>query len=125
MNLQKIITGLTALLLISCSSNSAQQMVPKKFKEPDNTAVFTTKFVIVDNKDITTVKHDEDDGAWEFFSDDNFDDFEKVAKLVGLGQIVKLDSSLLELADMPIGYFAHRKSEGDKWVIEKQSSAKK
>jgi hypothetical protein len=39
--------------------------------------------------------------------------------LVGLGQITKIDSTLFEIADMPIGYIAHRKHKGDKWVIEK------
>lgn len=99
--------------------DTSKQMTRKKFKEADNTAVFTTKFVITDNKEITEVHHDEDDGTWQFFSDDNFDDFSKVAKVVGLGQITKIDSTLFEIADMPTGYVAHRKYKGDKWVIEK------
>jgi hypothetical protein len=97
-----------------------KSMTQKKFKEPDNTAVFTTKFVITDNKEITEVHHDEDDGAWQFFSDDQFDDFSKVAKLIGLGQITKIDTTLFEIADMPTGYVAHRKYKGDKWIIEKK-----
>ena len=92
----------------------------KKFKEADNTAVFTTKFVIVDKKDITYVTHDKEDGAWQFFSDDHFDDFENVAKIVALGEIIKLDSTLLELADMPEGSSAHRKSKADKWTIQEK-----
>ncbi|MFT3747243.1 MAG: hypothetical protein QM768_02965 [Agriterribacter sp.] len=121
--------------LISCSNNTinndnsskpteqkpdtSKPMTQKKFKEADNTAIFTTKFVITDNKEITEVHHDEDDGVWQFFSDDNFDDFSKVAKVVGLGQITKIDSTLFEIADMPTGYIARRKYKGDKWVIEK------
>ena len=100
--------------------DTSRPMTQKKFKEADNTAVFTTKFVIVDNKEITEVHHDEDDGAWQFFSDDKFDDFSKVVKLVGLGQITKIDSTLFEIADMPTGYVAHRKYKGDKWIIEKK-----
>ncbi|CAN5402882.1 hypothetical protein BH11BAC3_BH11BAC3_07660 [soil metagenome] len=100
--------------------DTSKPMTQKKFKEADNTAVFTTRFVIVDNKEITEVHHDEDDGAWQFFSDDKFDDFSKVAKLVGLGQITKIDSTLFEIADMPTGYVAHRKYKGDKWIIEKK-----
>jgi hypothetical protein len=100
--------------------DTSKPMTQKKFKEADNTAVFTTKFVIADNKEITEVHHDEDDGAWQFFSDDQFDDFSKVAKVVGLGQITKIDSTLFEIADMPMGYFAHRKFKGDKWIIEKK-----
>ena len=93
-------------------------MTNKKFKESDNTAVFTTKFVVVDKRDITKVTHDKEDGAWQFFSNDPFNNFEDVAKIVGLGEIIKLDSSILELADMKEGYFAHRNFKGDKWTIE-------
>ena len=100
--------------------NTSKLITLKKFKEADNTTVFTTKFVIADNKEITEVHHDGDDGAWQFFSDDQFEDLSKVAKLVGLGQITKIDSTLFEIADMPTGYVAHRKFKGDKWVIEKQ-----
>lgn len=100
--------------------DTSKSMTQKKFKEADNTAVFTTKFVITENKEITEVHHDEDDGAWQFFSDDKFDDFSKVVKIVGLGQITKIDTTLFEIADMPMGYVAHRKFKGDKWIIEKK-----
>lgn len=90
----------------------------KGFKEADNTAVFTTSFVLNDKKEITMVTHDKEDGAWQFFSNDQFDNFEDVAKIVGLGEIIKIDNTLLELADLPEGFFAHRKFKGDKWVIQ-------
>jgi len=118
--MKKIIyTLVVVFLFLPCSSKTANRVQVKKFKEPENTAVFTTKFVIVDKKDITTVYHDKEDGAWQFMSEGHFDDFSTVAKLVGLGQIVKIDSTLTQVADMPRGYFAHRKSKGEKWVIEK------
>ncbi len=93
----------------------------KQFKEAYNTAVFTTGFVILDKKDITSVYHDEDDGAWQFFSDDEFDNFETVAKVVCLGEIIEMDSTVLDLADLQEGYFAQRKSKADKWVIRKNT----
>lgn len=101
------------------TANSSKSISRKKFIDPDNTAVFTTKFVIADNKEITEVHHDKEDSAWQFFSDDKFEDFSKVAKLVGLGQITKIDSTLFEIADLSVGYVAHRKFKGDKWVIKK------
>jgi hypothetical protein len=61
-------------------------MPTKKFKEADNTAVFTTKFVVNDKKEITYVTHEKEDGAWQFFSNDNFDNFEDVAKVVDLAK---------------------------------------
>lgn len=89
----------------------------KKFKEGDNTAVFTTKFVIEDKKDITTVFHFEDDGAWQFSSDDLVEDFEEVARIVGVGEMISIDESVLEIADLPEGYCAQRKSKNDTWQI--------
>lgn len=43
--------------------------------------------------------------------------------IVGLGQIIKIDSTVLEIADMQEGYFAHRKFKGDKWIIEEDNQA--
>lgn len=90
----------------------------KKFKEADNTAVFTTKYVVQDKRPITYVTHEEEDGAWQFFSSDKFEHYEEVAMIVGLGQIVSLDPSLLELSDMPQGHYAIRDSVNDKWIIK-------
>jgi hypothetical protein len=96
--------------------------IQKQFKEAGNTAVFTTKFVVVDHKDITEVHHDADDGAWQFFSNDSIPEteFMKVAKMVALSQITQLDATLFEIADLPQGYIARRKFKGDQWVIEKK-----
>lgn len=68
----------------------------------------------------TEVYHEVDGGAWQFFSDDNFDDYRKVVMVVGLGQMVRHDDTILEIADIPLGYFAHRKFKGDKWIVEKE-----
>jgi hypothetical protein len=89
----------------------------KKFKEPNNTAVFTTKFVVEDKKDITTVYHFAEDGAWQFSSDDIAESFEEVARVVGLGQIISLDGSILQIADLPEGYCAQRNFKNDSWKI--------
>ena len=138
MILKKIFGILGLIVIVSCSSktkkntvdnsikqedkvfNSSKPTLQKRFKEPDNTAVYTTTFIIVDKKEITEVHHDKDDGAWQFLSNDKFDDFSKVSKLVGLGQITKIDSTLNEISDLPMGSVAYRKFKGDKWIIEKQ-----
>ena len=92
-------------------------MKRKKFNASNNTAVFTTRFVLHDKKEITYVTHEKEDGAWQFFSNDNFDYFEDVAKIVALGEILKIDNTLLDLADLPEGFSAQRKFKGDKWII--------
>jgi hypothetical protein len=108
----------TETMLTSCLSDTGKQMTNKKFKEAENTAVFTTKFVTIEKRDITRVTHEKEDGAWQFFSSDHFDNFEDVAKVVGLGQIIQMDSTILELADMQPGHVAHRRFKGEKWIIE-------
>jgi hypothetical protein len=91
----------------------------KRFNESGNTAVFTTKFVLNDGKEITTVYHYEEDGAWQFSSSDEFEDFEEVARIVKIDEIVKLDNTLLDVADLPEGFMAFRNSKIDKWEIKK------
>src|SRR3954462_3855318 len=108
---------LSLTLLFACKMHS-EKSLQKKFNEAGNTAVFTTKFVL-EGKVITRVDHYLEDGSWQFLSSDHFDNFEDVAKIVGLGEIVKMDSSVLEVADMKAGYSAHRDHKGDNWVVEK------
>lgn len=91
----------------------------KQFKDAPNTAVFTTKFVLKEKKIITYVTHNED-GSWQFFSNDRFENFEEVAAVVSLSQIIKIDETLVEVADLPLGYLATRKKLNDKWRIERQ-----
>ena len=90
------------------------------FETSLNTAVFTTSFVINNKRLITYVSHDLEDGAWQFFSDDLFDDFEKVAKLVSLEEIIDLDPSIIDLSEMQEGYSASRETLNDRWVIKKK-----
>ena len=106
--------------MISIFGCGKSKLKKKEFKDSPNTSVFTTKFVLDDNKTITYVTHDNEDGSWQFFSDDKFENFSEVAKIVGLKEIVKIDSTLLELADLPLGYYATRKHKTDKWNIVQQ-----
>ena len=115
--------------LSSCSSNdsngdliaspSGTRHIFKQFKESANTAVLTTKFIVNDNKPITLVRHNPEDSTWEFFSDDKYDNFTEVVKIIGLGQLVKIDNSVLEIADMKLGYYAHRKTKKENWIVDK------
>jgi hypothetical protein len=91
----------------------------KVFQESDKTSVFTTRYVIRDKRPITYVTHEED-GTWQFFSSDEFENFEEIAMIVGLGEIVALDPSLLELADMPVGHYAIRETANAKWSKRQQ-----
>ena len=95
--------------------------VLKKFEDPLDTAVFTTRFVVKDKKEITYVTHDEEDGNWQFLSNDVFEDYRQVIMIVGLGEIIEIDKTVLEIADLPLGYIATRQSSKDKWIIMKDT----
>ena len=53
---------------------------------------------------IQRVTHDADDGAWQFHPEGGTDESE--AAVVGLKTITQLDPSILELADLPLGWCA-------------------
>lgn len=94
------------------------QRIKKDLEESTDTAVFTTKFVLEDNKVITYVTYEIEDGAWQFFSDDEFEEFESVARIIGLNEIMNKDPTLKQLVDMEPGHIATRKYKGDKWTIK-------
>jgi hypothetical protein len=102
--------------------SSCQKAITKKFKESEKTVVFTTKFVVLENKEITCVYHYAEDNTWQFCSNEKVENYMNVAMLVGLAQIIKIDNTILEIADLPEGYFAFRKAKGEKWVIEKMKN---
>jgi hypothetical protein len=86
-----------------------------QFKESENTAVFTTRFVIHDKVTITSVFHYED-GSWQFSGrENNLKDSDYM--VVSLGEILSRDSSIKELASMPIGFYATRSGKKVTWEI--------
>ena len=82
------------------------------FLEPQNVAVFTTYKVVSENHPILYVCHD-DDGVWQFHT--GADVNEEDAKIVALSEIVRRDRSILDLADLQIGWSATRTSQNDDW----------
>lgn len=87
------------------------------FTSPENEAAFTVGKIVNREKPILLVHHDEEDGSWQFLTGEPFDMSD--AKIVGLGEIAKIDPSVLELADLPIGWSASRQTLKDCWCREK------
>ncbi len=79
----------------------------------DNT-VLTSKYVISDKSTIVYVAH-HDDETWEFWGKETIDESEIV--VVSLRNIVEIDSTVLEIVDLPQGFNAIRTSALDKWEI--------
>lgn len=91
----------------------------KKFPDPLDTAIYTTTYVVEELRPITIVVH-ELDGDWQFMSDAPIpEDYKTVARLISIGEIIKLDKTVLEVADLPVGYQATRAERGKKWKITK------
>lgn len=83
------------------------------FEDAKSVMVMTTKNVVEKNQTIVYISHDEEDGMWQFHdgSEVEMDD----AMLVSLEEIMALDSSLMELHDLPIGWIAWRDSKDSVW----------
>ncbi len=86
-----------------------------RFKEPDNTAVFTCSHVLEGGDPILLVSHSDDDGAWQFLCGA---EGHSVAdgRIVSLGGIVELDPTVADLYEMPIGVSAAREQLDGEWT---------
>lgn len=63
---------------------------------------------------ILLVSHDADDHAWQFIGTSHASMAD--AMLVALEEIVRVDPTVLEVADLPTGWKATRESIGGTWV---------
>lgn len=80
---------------------------------PPNEATLALRRILVGETSILHVCRDADDGMWQFLDGRPVSMDE--AMLVGLKEIVAIDSSVGELADMPVGWEAVRDSVDDPW----------
>lgn len=83
------------------------------FDQPEDCAVFTTTHVIQDGRDIVYVFHDADDHGWQFHYAGEKET--KDMMIVALVEIVRHDTTVTEVADLPPGWQAWRKRKGDVW----------
>jgi hypothetical protein len=82
------------------------------FDQPPNCAVITLRR-IVDGGPILFVSHDADDDGWQFLDGESAEMDE--ALVVSLKSMLDRDPSLGELADLPLGWIATRKSRSHPW----------
>ena len=83
------------------------------FADPRHVAVFTTVHIISGERPILRVSHDEEDGAWQFH--DGGSASVKDAMIASLEEITRLDDSVLQLADLPLGWIATRRNAKAPW----------
>jgi hypothetical protein len=82
------------------------------FDDPPNVAVLTT-YQVLKGETILYVSHDEEDGSWQFHTGETVN--ESDAKVVSLKRIVELDCSVMQLADLPLGWVATRLEADAVW----------
>lgn len=83
------------------------------FDDPPNVAVITTRPVMSGASWIANVFHNEDDGCWQFHGveDPEMD----AATVVALKNVLELDPSISEVADLPLGWQAWRRGPNELW----------
>lgn len=86
-----------------------------KFTDPPNLGVYALADVLEQPASLRSVIH-EVVGDWQFL--DGHDVGDRDAKLVCLKDVVALDASISELADLPLGWCATRGASGTAWARE-------
>jgi hypothetical protein len=89
------------------------------FDQPRNCAVITLRQIAKGLQPILRVTHDNDDHGWQFLGLE--DAKEEDASVLCFDEIVNLDSSVLQLANLPPGWHAWRRSTEDQWVLGSNS----
>lgn len=86
------------------------------FTDPPNAMTITTRQVMELGMPILLVTHDADDGCWQMLcgTTDDADD----ARVVGLAEVYKRDSSIGQLTDLPRGWRAWRETVNTSWIRE-------
>jgi hypothetical protein len=89
---------------------------PWPFDDPEDTEVITLGRILRGESPLRLATHDDDDGAWQFLDGEHV--FEDDAQVVLLGELVQFDPSLVELADLPRGWYAWRSAGAGSWRRE-------
>jgi hypothetical protein len=86
------------------------------FDQPRDCAVLVTREVFERSEPILHVTHDSDDHGWQFvgFSDGTSEN----GRVIALHEVVELDPSVLQLADLPVGWRAVGDTIGHAWKRE-------
>jgi hypothetical protein len=84
-----------------------------KFPDSPDTACFVCDHVLNGHRPILHASQDHD-SYWQFLCGQNDHD-ETNGKVISIGQATKIDNTINDLYEMPIGVGADRKSTNDNW----------
>jgi len=82
------------------------------FDQAPNAAALTVRSVL-EGHPILHVAHDIDDHGWQFLDGRDADVDE--GRVIGMGEALKRDPTLREIADLPPGWIAWREAPGSPW----------
>ena len=83
------------------------------FVSPPNVVAITTKQIVIGRMPVLYVALDAVDAEFQFLHE--LDPRVEDALVVGLGEMLKIDPSLAEIADLPEGWHATRESPRQPW----------
>jgi hypothetical protein len=83
------------------------------FDDPENVATMTVRPVTHDGQPILLVSHDAGDGMWQFLTGSPVQMAD--AMLVSLREVYRIDPSIGELAELPLGWTATRSAVAQPW----------
>src|SRR5256885_148259 len=86
-----------------------------KFNDPPNVAVIANRKIAEKADWIAYVSHDAEDGAWQFHNSEPGPAKESEGVVVSLRDILQIDPTTAELADLPPGWHAWRESKSSAW----------
>jgi hypothetical protein len=89
-------------------------MVTWPFDQLRNCAAITTRQILDGSEPILLVTHEAEDQGWQFISATH--PSVTGGRVVGLEEIVSLDPTILEIADLPSGWQAIRNEVGGPWT---------
>lgn len=87
------------------------------FDENPRLGILTTAAVLA-GAPILMVSHDEDDGGWQFMCGTTNEPAD--GRIVHLEDIVAMDPTVGDVADLPLGWVAFRSAVGGDWNREPQ-----
>lgn len=87
------------------------------FDEEPRLGVITTAPVL-EGAPILMVSHDADDGGWQFLCGTTTDPAD--GRIVHLEEIVAIDPTVTQIADLRLGWVAFRRVAGGEWIREPQ-----
>ncbi|MDC0742157.1 hypothetical protein [Polyangium mundeleinium] len=90
-------------------------MKPFQAEEEMNLGVITTSAVLA-GAPILLVSHDADDGGWQFLCGTTSDPAD--GRVVHVREILTTDPTVVEVADLPLGWVAFRGAIGAEWTRE-------